>query len=57
MFCFCVRHVCRRGNKRRNIKGFNSNLVAQIGYIKVSKPALLRGTFIVKGAKEVVDNV
>ncbi len=35
--------ISTKGNKWKNIKGFSSNLVAQIGYIKVSKPSLLRG--------------
>jgi hypothetical protein len=56
-FFVFVKVSSTKGNKWRNIEGFDSNLVAKIGYIKVSKPSSLRGTFIVKEAKEVVDSV
>jgi hypothetical protein len=55
-FFVFVKASSMKGNKWRNIEGFSSNLVAQICYIKVRKPSLLRVTFIVKGAKEVVDS-
>jgi hypothetical protein len=43
-FLLLLKQVQQEEISELEYKGFNSNLVAQINYIKVSKPSLLRAS-------------